>query len=92
MKKRGGGSGGGGAGGRGKHTNKHGRKYKESDGGSGEADVITRLNQIELGDSAEGASGGEEGEDTDENEEVGSGRSISAKLFMWEFGQNDPKR
>lgn len=48
------------------------------------------------GDSDEAGDHGDDVDDNDDDEEgdepVGARRALSVKLWMWEFGQNDPKR
>jgi hypothetical protein len=90
---------------KGKHANKHGRKYKEEDREDRGVDVACEsvfrvaINPREVGDGSEGAkeadgTAGSGEEDCEDEEDIGSSgdRTIAVKLFMWEFGQNDPKR
>ena len=69
------------AGGRGLHRGHRGRKEHEHEHES----VFTAAG---AGECAEG----EEDEDDDEEIVGGARREMSSRVFMWEFGQNDPKR
>jgi hypothetical protein len=48
--------------------------------------------QFEVSGLGQGDSNYEEETDEDEIQELMAVKELSAKIFVWEFGQNDPKR